>query len=98
MINELKAMGIDRFNNPSSSSSTTPSTTTSTSSSSSSTTTTTSTSDMDTDTNSKKGATTTMGTGNSSGKFLELNQLIPPLPPRGNLNIQDVIKSKYFFA
>jgi DNA-directed RNA polymerase len=31
-------------------------------------------------------------------KFFELNALIPPLPPRGNLDIHDVVKSKYFFA
>ncbi|KAA1068694.1 DNA-directed RNA polymerase [Puccinia graminis f. sp. tritici] len=93
MINELKAMGIDRFNSPSSSSTTT-STTASSSTSSASTSTSDTDTQTETDSNSNKGTIT----GNSSGKFLELNQLIPPLPPRGNLNIQDVIKSKYFFA
>ncbi|KAH9461338.1 hypothetical protein Pst134EA_017647 [Puccinia striiformis f. sp. tritici] len=33
-----------------------------------------------------------------TSKFIDLNSLIPPLPPRGNLNIQDVLNSQYFFA
>lgn len=35
---------------------------------------------------------------NVQNKLIDLNSMIPPLPPRGDLNIHDVIHSKYFFA
>ncbi|MBW0481557.1 hypothetical protein O181_021272 [Austropuccinia psidii MF-1] len=38
------------------------------------------------------------GHENSDKRYIELIDLIPPLPPRGNLNIEDVLQSRYFFA